>query len=173
VLSAEKNLAFTPRDLPLQRDCEGISHHRKNRAIIYEAKFISEKRLEERMSLILSRLNHYGETGSYVTVLSARNRKGRLLAFDLVDTFSSAYAFYMFNVRARKHYVPGTSDVLFEEMVELARSEGKRFMNLGLGINRGVSFFKEKWGWRPFLPYFLYEWRPKRSIIDAILQSLV
>jgi len=38
-------------------------------------------------------------------------------------------------------------------MVNLAQSEGKKTINLGLGINKGIRQFKEKWGGVPFLPY--------------------
>ena len=38
-------------------------------------------------------------------------------------------------------------------MVRLAQAEGKRYLNLGLGINPGIRRFKEKWGAAAFLPY--------------------
>jgi hypothetical protein len=38
-------------------------------------------------------------------------------------------------------------------MVNLAQSEGKAALNLGLGIHPGIRHFKEKWGGIPFLPY--------------------
>jgi hypothetical protein len=47
--------------------------------------------------------------------------------------------------------VPGASDLLFNEMVRLAQSEGKQAINLGLGVHRGIRRFKEKWGGEPFL----------------------
>jgi hypothetical protein len=31
-------------------------------------------------------------------------------------------------------------------------------MNLGLGVNAGVAFFKRKWGAAPFLPYVEVSW---------------
>ena len=42
---------------------------------------------------------------------------------------------------------------LFLEMVRLAEREGKKAINLGLGINSGIRRFKQKWGGFPFLPY--------------------
>ena len=50
-------------------------------------------------------------------------------------------------------HVPGASDLLLREMVNLAHAEGKKTINLGLGINTGIRRFKEKWGGVPFLPY--------------------
>jgi hypothetical protein len=38
-------------------------------------------------------------------------------------------------------------------MVNLAQAEGKKAINLGLGVNAGIRRFKEKWGGVPFLPY--------------------
>jgi hypothetical protein len=49
--------------------------------------------------------------------------------------------------------VPGASDLLFNEMVKLAQSEGKQAINLGLGIHPGIRRFKEKWGGQPFLAH--------------------
>jgi hypothetical protein len=59
----------------------------------------------------------------------------------------------MFNFRSREHSIPGASDLLFSHIVERAKSEDKRFVNLGLGINSGIAFFKRKWGAAPFLKY--------------------
>ena len=64
---------------------------------------------------------------------------------------SASYAFYLFNIRSPKVNVPGASDLLFHEMVRLAQAEGKKALNLGLGIHPGVRRFKEKWGGTPFL----------------------
>ena len=50
--------------------------------------------------------------------------------------------------------MPGASDLLFHEMVNLARAEGKMAVNLGLGVDAGIRRFKEKWGGEPFLDYF-------------------
>ena len=55
--------------------------------------------------------------------------------------------------RSGKINVPGASDLLFYEMVNLAHTAGKKAVNLGLGINAGIRRFKEKWGGAPFLDY--------------------
>jgi hypothetical protein len=80
-------------------------------------------------------------------------KKGRLAAFTIVDLGSAQSAYYLFNFRSAKLTVPGASDLLFSEMVNLAQSEGKKTINLGLGINKGIRRFKEKWGGMPFLSY--------------------
>lgn len=135
--------------------------------------FILWKNLRDEMAMIFRNLSAYVDMCSHAVVLSARNLNGKIVAFDIIDTFSSTYAFYMFNIRSKEDYVPGTSDVLFEEMINIAEKEQKRFINLGLGINEGVRFFKEKWGGRPFLSYYLYEWTPKNNLIDLILRRFL
>ena len=49
--------------------------------------------------------------------------------------------------------MPGASDYLFDEMVRLAQSKGKRAINLGLGVHAGIRRFKEKWGGKAFLEH--------------------
>ena len=92
-------------------------------------------------------------------LLEARKGK-KLVAFNIVDLGAAYYAFYLFNFRSSKHNVPGASDMLVHEMVNLALIEGKKAVNLGLGINPGIRRFKEKWGGTPFMKYasaFVYK----------------
>jgi hypothetical protein len=49
--------------------------------------------------------------------------------------------------------VPGASDLLFDEMVRLAHSEGKQAINLGLSVHPGIRRFKQKWGGEAFLEH--------------------
>ncbi|MBT9139112.1 MAG: hypothetical protein DDT31_01693 [Syntrophomonadaceae bacterium] len=60
----------------------------------------------------------------------------------------------------------GASDLILYEIIKTAQEMGKSFVNLGLGINEGVAFFKKKWGGSPFLNYefCLYE----RTIKDKL-----
>jgi hypothetical protein len=86
-------------------------------------------------------------------VLLDARKGGRLAAFTVLDLGSADYAFYLFNFRSTKFNIPGASDLLFREMVNIAQSSGKRAVNLGLAVNAGIRRFKEKWGGVPFLPY--------------------
>ncbi|MCJ7774258.1 MAG: hypothetical protein MUP22_14140, partial [Desulfobacterales bacterium] len=70
-----------------------------------------------------------------------------------VDLGSTDFAYYLFNFRSKHIHIPGASDLLFWEMILLAQSNGKKAINLGLGINDGIRRFKQKWGGKPFLPY--------------------
>jgi len=56
-------------------------------------------------------------------------------------------------------------------MVRLAESEGKKAMNLGLGINGGVQRFKEKWGAVPFVPYASALVRRKSSGLLSLIRG--
>lgn len=102
-----------------------------------------------------------GEGVGAALLLEARDAAGRLVAFDIA-TCGGEYAFYLFNFRSREHYVPGASDLLLARLIELARAAGKRYLNLGLGINAGVRGFKEKWGARPFLTHVACTWERPR-----------
>jgi hypothetical protein len=79
----------------------------------------------------------------------------------------------MFNFTSDALYVPGTSDFLLSEVIQQAKEENKKYINLGLGINRGVTFFKKKWGGVTFLPYAscLYHLSRKENL-EALLQKL-
>jgi hypothetical protein len=90
---------------------------------------------------------------SDTAVLFEARRQNKLVAFNIVDLGAADYGFYLFSFRSGKINVPGASDLLFHEMVKLAHSEGKKTVNLGLGVNAGIRRFKEKWGGAPFLNY--------------------
>jgi len=114
--------------------------------------FVARHALSARQDYIFKHIHHYLKRSNTGRLLEVR-KKGRLVAFTIVDLGSVDYAFYLFNFRSNKVHVPGASDLLFREMVNLAQTEGKKAINLGLGINAGIRRFKEKWGGMPFLPY--------------------
>jgi hypothetical protein len=79
----------------------------------------------------------------------------------------------MFNFRSETRYVPGASDLLLSAVIGQAIAEEKKYLNLGLGINPGVAFFKEKWGGAVFLPHAccLYH-PPRKGFLEMLLQRL-
>ncbi|NOZ59791.1 MAG: GNAT family N-acetyltransferase [Euryarchaeota archaeon] len=117
----------------------------EHRALVEE---FLERGVGERTSQLFLRLPDYASRDEPL-LLEAR-RRGTLVAFSIFD-FSSRFAFYMFNFISRRRYVPGASDLLLYQGVQRALEEGKKLMNLGLGISRGVARFKEKWGARRWL----------------------
>jgi hypothetical protein len=109
---------------------------------------------------IFERIPGYVASTGTVWVFDARNERGDLVAFDVAEMGPEEYAFYMFNFTSLKCSVPGASDLLFHEIIRQAQRDNKRYINLGLGINPGVTFFKKKWGGRPFLPYTFVDYEP-------------
>lgn len=114
--------------------------------------FLKDHRLTADQIYVYNHIAQYLAASASAHLLEAKKRD-ILVAFTVVDTGSADYAFYLFNFRSKKENIPGASDLLFKAMVDLAQSEGKKAINLGLGIHEGIRRFKEKWGGIPFLPY--------------------
>jgi len=113
--------------------------------------FIRSRRLDQETRFIFKRIPEYVRSGAG-WVYNARNGRGRLVAFDIADFSAQEYAFYLFNFCSQKDFIPGAADLLLWQLIERARQENKRYIQMGLGINAGVTFFKTKWGAREFLP---------------------
>jgi hypothetical protein len=114
--------------------------------------FVRGHNFSRRQKYIYKRIPHYLKASDGAVLFEAR-RGNKLVAFSIVDVGAADYAFYMFSFRSSKTGLPGASDLLFHEMVKLAQAEGKKAINLGLGVNAGIRRFKEKWGGVPFLNY--------------------
>jgi len=114
--------------------------------------FLSTHQLTREQKHLFKQIPQYLKSSTSAILLEARKNID-LVAYSILDIGSADYAFYLFNFRSRKVNVPGASDLLFSEMVSLAHAEGKKTINLGLGINDGIRRFKEKWGGVPFLAY--------------------
>jgi hypothetical protein len=141
------------RELVVRRDQDFGREHRK---LLDE--FVRTRRLPPPEKSIFKQVEAYAKAGGGC-LIEARDRRGRLAAFDLADFSARDYAFYMFNFRSRRLPIPGASDLLLDAIVRRAQAEGKRYLNLGLGIDPGVVFFKEKWGAESFIPHRVYTWR--------------
>jgi hypothetical protein len=134
------------RELRVTRGDFGREHRRLVKG------FTAAHTMNREQRRIFDRIPHYLKHSVSAHLLEAR-KGGVLVAFTVVETGSAKYAFYVFNFRSLKDHVPGASDLLFMEMIGLARVEGKEAVNLGLSIHPGIRRFKEKWGGTPFLPY--------------------
>jgi predicted DNA-binding WGR domain protein len=115
-------------------------------------KFIQNHNLTTAQIQIFRHVGNYARRSKSARLIEAR-RADQLAAFTIADMGSARHAFYLFNFRSSEIVVPGASDLIFNEMVRLAQSEGKEAINLGLGIHAGIRKFKEKWGGVAFLPY--------------------
>lgn len=109
-------------------------------------------------------------------VLNARDFNGVLSAFYVLDLGADNFATYVVGCHSKEHYVPHASDLLFFEMVNLARESGKAYVQLGLSVNAGIRRFKEKWGGKPTLTYEICRVRSSlpgvRTMIDSLLSRL-
>lgn len=145
---------------------EGRELTDEHRRLIKE--FLESHRLKKEFQYIFEKIPLYIARSTTALILDGWDKKEELIAFDIVDFGAKDYVFYMFNVINKKHRVPGASDLLLHEIIERAKRSGYRFVNLGLGINRGVTFFKEKWGGKPFIPYAysVYNLKPETHLND-------
>ncbi len=135
--------------------------------------FLKDHPVGREMQFIFKRIPDYLSAAGTAWVFDARNEEGDLVAFDVVEMGPKTYGFYMFNFTSRGRFVPGASDLLLWEIIRHAEREGKRYLNLGLGINTGVAFFKEKWGGKPFVPYAFVDYAPAGEVpLDELLKKL-
>ncbi len=135
------------RDLQVMRGSFGKEHKKIVKA------FVADHSFNHQQKSLFKSIPQYLKASNSAVLFEARKKK-ELVAFNIVDLGAADYAFYLFNFRSKKKYVPGASDLLFHEMMNLAHTEGKKSVNLGLGVNSGIRRFKEKWGGTPFLNYF-------------------
>jgi hypothetical protein len=103
--------------------------------------FVAGHNFSRQQKYLFKHIPQYLKVSDSAVLFEARRAK-ELAAFSIVDLGSADYAFYLFSFRST-----------FYEMVNLAQAEGKKAINLGLGVNAGIRRFKEKWGGVPFLPY--------------------
>ena len=115
--------------------------------------FLKSHSADEATRFIFQRIDAYLSSSKTASIFEARTGDGDLVAFDIAEFMPKDYAVYMFNFRSEARYIPGASDLLLSAVMQQAIAEGKKYVNLGLGINPGVAFFKEKWGGAAFLPH--------------------
>lgn len=122
--------------------------------------------LDNGTCFLFARLGDYLAHATEAVLFSAYDTNEQLIAFAIGDFTSLATAFYMFAARSAAA-VPGTADLLLYSLLKEAESRGYSRVNLGLGINGGVEFFKKKWGATPLLPYVETSWtltsQPKKK----------
>ncbi len=117
------------------------------------AEFLKREKLPPRVRELYRAMPDYVAHSSSASVLNARDKRGKLCAFFVVELGAKNFSTYVLGSHSKKHYVPHASDLLFLEMIKLTREHGKKIINLGLGVNQGIRRFKEKWGGVPFLSY--------------------
>jgi len=156
------------RELSVEESRNFDDEHRK---MVEE--FLKTHPVDEATRFIFERIGDYLSSSTTVWVFDARNKRGKLVAFDVAEFKPKDYALYMFNFSSDALYVPGASDLLLFEVIQQAKTERKKYINLGLGINPGVTFFKRKWGGGVFLPYSFCLYYPSvKEILETLLPKL-
>ena len=124
---------------------------KEHEALIGE--LLKREKLPPRIKELYRAMPDYVAHSSSACVLSARDKRGKLCAFFVLELAAKEFVTYVLGSYSKKHYVSHASDLLFLEMIKLTREHGKNTINLGLGVNQGIRRFKEKWGGIPFLNY--------------------
>jgi hypothetical protein len=139
-------------------------------------KFLRREKPGALIRELFSGMSEYAKTSDTAIILNARDLKGQLSAFFVIETAAKTFDTYVVGCHSKKYYVPYASDMLFFEMINITSGNGKNFINLGLGVNSGIRRFKEKWGGVPFLRYEFCEYTLGQSkpfaILDAITSKL-
>lgn len=113
----------------------------------------------------------FGQLDKYISqvpdaLLFTARSGGRIAGMAICDYTALGAAFYMFAFRSQDA-PPGAADFLLAALAEEAARRGHSCLNLGLGINPGIEFFKRKWGASRGLPYVETGWslakRPERK----------
>jgi hypothetical protein len=134
--------------------------------------FIAERDLNAAHQEVFRSIAGYLDRSRTAKLLEAR-RDNDLVAFSILELGSADYGFYLFNFRSTSIHVPGASDLLLYEMARLSVEQGKRYLNLGLGVNPGIRRFKEKWGAIPFLPYRCATIQRRRRGLLAVIREML
>jgi len=156
------------RELRVTREQQMGDEHRR-----LIAEFTDRETLSPQVRQLYLEMPKVVSQSKTTIVLSAWSREGDLTAFYVVELAALQFAAYLIGCYSRKTYASHASDLLFHEMIVLAREQGKASINLGLGVNEGIRRFKKKWGGTPALPYEYCEYKSKSRWLLKFLQQRV
>jgi len=165
--SLKREVDKASQELTIER---GRSISREHEALISE--LLKREKLPPRVRELYRAMPDYIGHSSTAFVLNAREKKGKLCAFYVVDLAAGGFTTYVLGTYSKKNYVSHASDLLFFEMIKLTREHGKDIINLGLGVNEGIRRFKQKWGGIPFLNYEFCEHRRGSTKIASVIRIL-
>lgn len=133
--------------------------------------FAARVELAPNVKELLFRMWDYVGRADGSLVLNAWNRRGKLAAFYVMDMAPEEFSTYLIGCHSKENFVQGASDLLFHEMIRVSTESNKKYIHLGLGVNKGIRQFKKKWGGVPSLPYESCELVLKKSSFwDAIMR---
>lgn len=136
---------------------------------ILSAEFIEEVKPPTRVKNLLLKMPTFVNRSRDSVVLNAWDKNNNLAAFYVVDLSARDFSTYVIGCRSKKCPIPGASDLLFFEMIQMSKVYDKRYIHLGLGVNPGIERFKKKWGGSPTQTYEMcvLDFR-KASILDTL-----
>jgi Acetyltransferase (GNAT) domain len=143
------------RDLRLDR-----GRHLGDDHLALVQRYLDNRHLDSGTRHIFRQLPRFIETSDGSLIASARFADGRLAAFAVGEFASFSTGFFMFCFRDPSLAPPGAADLTLSGLLEEAHQRGQTRMNLGLGVNAGIRFFKRKWGAEAFLRYVEISWEP-------------
>jgi len=124
---------------------------KEHQALVTE--FLKREKLSPQLKELYLAMPQYVSQSKDAWLLNARDKKGRLSAFYVIDQSAEEFMTYVIGCHSKKNYIPHASDLLFFEMIRHTRNSGKKKIHLGLGVNEGIRRFKKKWGGVPYLNY--------------------
>lgn len=149
----DKKLRSLIKRAERELEVKHTSFKKEHQQILEE--FLRRKKMEEIYERLYKRIPDFVTKCKEAILLSCYKKTGELVAYTIADNSSLNYSFYLFNITTdKKTYVPGASDLLFKLLLEDAKLNDKKFVNMGLGVNKGIEKFKEKWGSKPFIKYY-------------------
>jgi hypothetical protein len=125
-----------------------------------------------RVKQLFIKMPQYVAAAPHAFVLNAWDSKQNLAAFYVVDLAARGFANYIIGCYSKKIYVLGASDLLMSELIKMSSEYGKGYIHLGLGVNRGIRRFKEKWGAKPTLRYKMCELVQKKTFILEVVRAI-
>ena len=134
--------------------------------------FLEKENLNPRVRELYLRMPRVLAHSETSLALSARDSKDNLSAFFVIELGAQKFAAYVVGCYSRSHYVSHASDLLFHEMILLAEENQKKYIHLGLGVNKGIRRFKRKWGGVPDLSYSAGEITPRGKMALSWLRAL-
>ena len=134
--------------------------------------FIDRVNPPVRIQNLLSKMPGYMRHSDSCLVLNAWDSEKHLTAFYVVDLAAKDFSNYIIGCYSKKNYVLGASDLLLFELIEMSVQYGKSYIHLGLGVNRGIRRFKEKWGARPTRRYEMCELELRKPSIWEMIKAI-
>lgn len=146
------------------------SYTKEHKELVSE--FLKRENLIFQVKELYHCMPYYVTHSKTAYILNARDKKGKLTAFYIVEVGAKRFNTYLLGVYSKRYYLPHASDYLFYKMIELTSEQGKSEIHLGLGVNEGIRRFKEKWGGIPFLRYEYCESSCKKRSNTSLLREL-